>query len=110
MPAPEDDVLGTVLTAGAIAIPVAYAALQIRLLRISKGWWRLAATVPLAVWAAWVAVLILRPDLEKDPSEVLALEIMAACCLSMTYLWLLRRLRRWRFYRAEMQAGGHLRT
>jgi len=108
MPAPGDDILGTMFAFGALAIPVAFAALQIRMLRISKGRWRLAAAVPLAGLATWVAVLALRPGLNKVPSEVVALEAMAACCLGMTYLWLLRRLRRWRFYRAEMRAGGRL--
>jgi hypothetical protein len=108
MPAPEDDILGTMLAFAAIGIPVAYAALQIHMLQTSKGRWWPAAAVPLAVWAVWVAVLAFRPDGDRDPSEILAREIMAACCLGMTYLWLLRRLRRWRFYRTEMQAGGHL--
>jgi hypothetical protein len=91
MPAPEDDILETMLAVGAIAILAAYALLRDRMLRISKGRWRLAAAVPLAGCATWVGVLVLRPDLEKDPSEVLVLEVMAACCLGMIYLWLLRR-------------------
>src|SRR4030095_6780071 len=103
--------LGTMLAFAAIGTPVAYAALQIHMLRTSKGRWRLPpaapppggggwgalpAAVPLAVWVVWVAVLAFRPDRDRDPSEILALEIVAACCLGMTYLWLLRRLRRWR--------------
>lgn len=100
-----DTLLGLLAFPLLLAVPVAYLAVQAKLLRRWVSGWRMAAALPLLGWAVWVATFAWDVSIDATSHNLLPFEILIGAGASLLYLGCLAVVR-WAAQRSPLPRKG----